>query len=877
MRAPRVFKHRLSSLLGRQRAEADLDCELSLHIEQLTKENIARGMSEHDARLEAHREFGAMAAIQEECRDARRVRWVEDLCRDLLYACRQMRRSPGFTLTAVFSLALGIGANTALFSLADVLLLRMLPVKQPQQLVEITRAGGGSVSYPLYQYIREHNSVFSGALIMNAGRYSASLREGSAELGDIQFSPVSGDYFSVLGVNPIVGRALDEQDMKSCDTAVIGYRLWHERFRGDPNVIGTSVLVGTRPYTIIGVAPPGFTGIMAGQRIDLWLPITWFDRHSIENPAAFMFRVIARRKSGISEPAAQANVQLLARQWSTEVNFQEPVRVELTSASGGLNTLRRRFGRPLWVLTGVVMLLLLCAGVNIANLLLVRTSKRRHEIEIRLSIGAGRGRLIRQLLTESFVIAAIGGALGLLIAPMAVRSLVRFLSSAMGTIDLPLSIDLRVLSFTVAISFVMALVFGLAPALAATRLDRAPIFRGGFSSRADARHSTRSTTILMVGQVAISCVLVAMATLFARSLYNLAQVDAGFEPENVLVLFVGMAEGGPKGIKAAHVYDTLLEHLTTVPGVRSAALSSEALFGGNRWTETITAPGFNPTSGQDREAVMLVVSPNFFRTMGTRLLAGRDFDSRDNESGRKVAIVNDVMARYFLHTREAVGRSFQVSGFAQPLDVVGVAEDTRYQSLREPAPPIVYIPYRQRPMEDANLVIRTTGDPERMSETLWNEIHRQNPVLRYRGATTQARLINGTIAPDRMLAQLSGAFGFAGALLVSLGLFGLTAYDVSRRTAELAIRIALGAQPSGVIRPMVWRAILVVACGAGIGMFAAVALMRIAQRLVYGVRAADPASLLIPAVALIAIGAVAAYWPARRVGSVDPAVVLRAQ
>lgn len=417
MRLARILKQRCSSLFRRQRVEAELDRELSLHLEQLTKENLARGMSESEARFEARRDFGSVALIAEECRDKRRVTWIEDVWRDLLYGLRQLRKSPGFTLTAVLSLALGIGANTAIFSLADAVLLRMLPVQEPHHLVEITRAGGGSISYPLYRYIRERNDVFSGALIMSAGRFGASLRSGSREPGDIQFSPVSGDYFAVLGVAPVVGRVLNEQDMNSSNSAVIGYRLWQERFHGDPGVLGAGVVIGTKPYTIIGVTPAGFTGVMAGQPIDIWLPISWFDGHHIENPAAFMFRVIARRKSGISEQATQANLQLLARQWSIDQNFDKPAQVEVASASGGLNMLRRRFARPLWVLTGIVMLLLLCAAVNVANLLMVRASKRRREIAIRLSIGASRSRLMRQLLTESFVLAALGGALGLLLAP----------------------------------------------------------------------------------------------------------------------------------------------------------------------------------------------------------------------------------------------------------------------------------------------------------------------------------------------------------------------------------------------------------------------------------------------------------------------------
>jgi predicted permease len=861
----------------RRKQEEDLDRELGAHLDLEAEEQQHAGVTPEAAGYAARRAFGNVTLVKEELREMWGWTAVEQILQDLRYALRGMRRSAGFTTAAVLSLALGIGANTAIFSLADAVLLRMLPVREPQHLVEITQAGGGPISYPLYRHIREGNGVFSGVLIMSAGRYSASLRAGSRELGDIQFSPVSGDYFSVLGVRPAAGRAFGEQDMNSSNTAIIGYGLWQERFHGDPSVIGAKIVAGAKPYTIIGVAPAGFTGVMAGQPIDLWVPITWFDRNYIENPVAFIFRVIARRRPGVSEEAAQANVQLLARQWSTDLKFDGAARVELTSAGGGLNLLRRRFARPLWVLMGVVMLLLLCATVNVANLLLVRASKRRREIAVRLSIGASRGRLIRQLLTESFLLASISGALGLLLAPVAAEFLVGFLSSAMGTMKLSFSIDPRMLAFTVAISFAVALLFGLAPALAATRPDRRPLFRGGFSSRAAAPHATRSGALLVVGQVAISCVLLSVAVLFARSLNNLARLDAGFERENVLILSVRVAEGGPKGIEEARLYGRVLDHLASVPGVRSAGLSSETLFGGGRWTEAITAPGFHPAAGQNREAVMLVVSPNFFRTMGTRLLAGRDFDSRDNEEGQRVAIVNESMARYFLGSRDAVGRSFQIAGFPKPLTVAGVVEDARYQSLREAAPPIVYLPYMQGPIGATNLTIRTTDDPEKMSETLWNEARRQVSLLRLRAVTTQARLLNGTIAQDRMLAHLSGAIGFAGALLVSLGLFGLTAYEVSRRTAEFGLRIALGAQRSNVVRLVVGRAVLLVGCGVGLGMASAVAVMRVTERLVYGAGAMEPASLLPPALMLLAIGVAAAYWPARRAASVDPATTLRGE
>lgn len=874
MRATRILKHRFAALFRRRHTNSQLERELSLHIEQLTRQNIASGMDESEARAAARREFGSFALIQEACRDTRRVNWIDDILRDLRYGLRQLYKAPAFTLTAVLSLALGIGANTAIFSLADAVLFRMLPVQNPQELVELSQTGEGMISYPLYRYIKEGNTVFSNALIMSAGRFAGSLRADSKELGDIRFSPVSGNYFDVLGIRPSMGRALTEGDMAASNATVIGDRLWRERFHGDPSVIGTAIVVGTKPYTIIGVAPAGFTGVIAGQPVDLWLPITWFDRQRIENPVAFTFSVIARRKPGVSDQVALANVQLLARQWSNSLKFDQPVRVEVTPASGGLNVVRRRFARPLWVLMGVVMLLLLCAAVNVATLLMVRASKRSREIAIRLSIGAGRSRLIRQLLTESFVLAALGGWVGLLVAPVSAQWLVRFFSAAMGSMTLSFSIDLRMLMFTAMIACAAALFFGLVPALAATRTNGTSIFRGAFSSRGNTSYAARSGATLVIAQVAISCVLLSMAVLFARSLHNLVELNAGFERENVLILAVGFGDGGPKGIAAARTYERVRDHLSTIPGVRSVALSSETLFGGGRWTETIKAAGFHPIHGQNRAAVMLVVSPNFFRTVGTRLLGGRDFDSRDDDTGAKVAIVNESMARYFLGRRDAVGQSFQVAGFESPVTVVGVVEDARYQSLRDPAPPIVYLPYLQGPV-GGNLTIRTTGDPEKMADALWNEAHRLVPLLRYRGVTTQARLVNGTIAQDRMMAQLSGAFGVTGALLVSLGLFGLTAYEVSRRTGELGVRIALGARRLNVIRLVVGRAVLLVCAGVGVGIIGSWALMRVAERLVYATRATEPASLLLPGLMLIVVGAAAAYWPARRAASVDPATALR--
>jgi len=879
MRLGRIVLHRFRSLLRRSHAEADLQREIDLHIEQLTREHVAAGMTESEARLAARREFGSLEVTKEQCRDMRRVNFIEDFVRDLAYAFRLLTKSPGFTLAAVLSLALGIGANTAIFSLVDAVLLRMLPVREPQQLLEVSRNGGRTLSYPMFEVIRDRNQVFSGVLMTSSGRFAASVRLGDIDVGDAHFSPVSGDYFAVLGVSPVIGRALSQEDLAGSNTTVIDYGLWQRAFAGDPAVLGKALRVGSRAYTIVGVAPRGFTGVATGQPVDLWVPVTWFDRQALQNPVAMMFRVVARRKPGVSEEQARANMELLARQWSAEWKFEQPMQVEVAPASGGLTQLRRRFSRPLLVLMTIVALLLLIAAANLANLLLARASARQREMSVRLSLGASRTRLIRQLLTESFVLGGVGGALGLLLAPGAATFLVRFLSSAVGTIELSFGIDGRVLAFTLATSVAVVLLFGLAPALATTRPDLSPMFKGGASWSGRGEGPARPGKLLVVAQVAISCVLLVGAVLFARSLETLTNLEAGFRPENVLLLHARTSAEGPKALERVRLYERVLDRLARVPGVRSAALSSESLFSGNSWTEAVNAPGFAPRPGQDREAVLLVISPGFFRTLGTSMVRGRDFDSRDDERAPKVAIVNEAMARYYFGGTNALGRTFRLEhrAFPQPLTVVGLVRDAKYKSLREAAPRIVYLPYLQAPgpLGGANIAVRTAANPEKMADLLWKEVQGESPHLRFGGVTTQARLVDGTIAQDRMLAQLSGFFGFTAAALVCLGLYGLTAYQVSRRTAEIGVRIALGAQRWDVVRLVLGGSMTLVGSGIALGLGAALGLGRLVESLLFGVHSTDPVTLLLSAVMLLGVGAAAAYWPARRAAKLDPVASLK--
>ena len=883
MRLARIALQRLRSLLRSSRAETEMQQELALHVQQLTREYMAAGMSEPDARRAARLEFGSLEAIKEQCRDMRRVALVQDFCKDLGYACRLLTKSPGFTLTAVLSLALGIGANTAIFSLVDRVLLQTLPVHEPGQLVEVSRQGGRALSYATYEAIRDRNEVFSGILLTSAGRYSASLYSGRVNAGDVHFSPVTGSYFSVLGVSPVLGRALSEEDLPASNAAVISYGLWQRAFAGDPGVLGRTMRMGRRDYTVVGVAPAGFAGVLTGQSIDVWIPITWYEQSYLRNNVAMMFRTMARRQPGASQERVRANMNLVAGQLSAEWRFEQPMQLEVADASGGLTLMRRQFSRPLWILMSVVALLLLITTVNVANLLLARAGARRREMAVRLSLGASRWRLIRQLLAESAVLGGAGGALGLLLGPIAAASLVRFLSSAMGTIDLSLDLDLRILTFTFAISLMVVGLFGLAPAFAATGLDLTAMSKGSPSVGARGAPRARPRKLLVVAQVSISCVLLATAILFARSLVTLTHVDTGFRPENVLLLSVGLEPGTSRSdVERVRMYERVLERLARVPGVQSAAFSSERLFGGGTWTEPVSAPAFRRAAGQDREAVLLVISPRFFETMGTKILRGRAFEARDDERAARVAIVNEATARYYFGRTDAVGETFQFGDrSSEPqMRVVGVVQDAKYASLKEPAPRIIYLAALQVPgpvISGPNLAIRTARDPETMADLLWKEAHGEVADLRWRGATTQAHLVEGTIARDRMLAQLSGAFSFTAILLVCLGLYGLTAYEVSRRTAEIGVRLALGAQRSDVVRLFVGRSMMLVTSGVVAGVAGAAALARLVESLLFGVRSSDAATLVASAAMLLIVGAAAAYWPARRASRLNPIATLRAE
>jgi predicted permease len=730
----------------------------------------------------------------------------------------------------------------------------------------------------MYEYIRDHNDVFSGVLLLNSGSIFGGARMSGVGVGDLRVSPVTADYFSVLAVKPTIGRFPAGDDYASGQPAVLSYGAWQRAFGGDAAILGKSLRLGNRNYTLVGVGPKDFKGVATGQPVDLWVPITWINAQALQNPEALMFRIIARRKPGVTEAAALANMQVLSRQWSTAFKFDGPTRVEVASASRGLSQLRRRFSSPLLILMIIVGALLLIAATNIACLLLARATARRREMGVRLSLGASRSRLVRQLLTESMVLGGVGGALGLMLAPIAASFLLRFLKTAVAGIDLPFTVDLRVLIFTAATSLGVVLLFGLAPALAATRLDLYPLFRGG-AFGGEARRIAPGKLLLLI-EVSISCVLLAGAILFARSLQKLNTVDAGFQPENIALMQLFMAEPAPAVKARAELFQRVLDQMMSVPGVLSTGLSSERLFSGNTWTEAIAAPGFVPAPGEgSREAVILVVSPGFFRTMNTTMLRGRDFETRDNVNALRVAIVNEAMARYYLGGTDVLGKTFQIArgDDPHPLTVIGVVRDAKYRNLRDASPRMVYLPYLQNPelLDETNVAVRTSGDPEKMVDALWQAARNESPLLRLGNATTQSRLVNATIAQDRMLAHLSAVFGFAAAVLVCAGLYGLTSYEVSRRTAEIGLRIALGARSWHVIRMVLAGSMALVGAGVCLGLAGALVLGRLIEGVLFGVKGSDVVTLALTVITLMSVGAVAAYRPAVRAANLDPLISLK--
>jgi predicted permease len=876
---------------------------MDLHLEQLTRQYVSDGLDEREARIMARREFGPVDLLKEQCRDTRRVRLLEDCARDLAHTLRLMAKSSGFTATAVLSLALGIGANAAIFTLLNAVIVRPLPVAAPQRLVQFTttlslwETGANSRSwfaYPLFDYFRKHAhslaGIFGGT---GLGRVNVGYR-GSA--GVAQAEAYDGDFFSVLGTAPQYGRLFSAtDDQPGTSVAVISDRYWRNRFSGDPSIVGSVITVNQIPFTVIGVTAQEFTGIAIGSYPDVWVPLRALDRLRPDpkrwtNAFVGSMTVGGRLRPDVSRQQAQAELDVLQRQflteqlplselrgWENAQRYARESRLLLLPAATGMESgLRDRYALPLKVLMGVAGIVLLVACANIANLLLARASNRSRELALRRALGAGRGRLVRQLLTESIVLALAGGTLAVPMAWWGSFALVGVISTGDSRVPLAVEPDWQVFAFTCAVSLITGILFGLVPAFRGTRVDPGAVMKEGMRNAGRSSHTPER--VLIVVQVALSVVLVTGAGLFVRTLQQLWSINVGYDRENVLMLSVDARLAGYSSQRADAVYREILRRLQALPDVKSAAASIvrpvDDQFNlvdrvdevdGRRLPETsVIRTAWNATS------------PGYFSTIATPVLAGRDFDPRDTVGAPAVVIVNESLAHSAFPNQNAIGHRLGLA------TIVGVVCDSPYRGLRDGPSPVLYRPLSQYGPAQAyqwgyvSFEIRHGSNPG-LLDAIRREVasvDRNLPVFRTRTLLAQTEQ---SLVKERLLAMLSTVFGTLALLIACVGLSGLMAYAVACRTPEIGIRLALGAGRDQilwlVLRETLWLACAGIAAGVGLALWVA----RYARSLLFGVDAADPLTIGFTVVILIGVAALAAYVPARRALRVDPVVALRCE
>jgi predicted permease len=891
---------RLRSLLRSPRIEMELDEELRFHFEQQIAENIAAGMNAEEARYAAQRAIGGAEQIKVQCRDTRRVNWIVDIGKDIRYALRVLGKSPAFTAAAVLSLALGIGINTAVFSVINAMLLRKLPVKHPEQLVVFNRDG---FSYPMYVNLRNGNTVLSGLLCRFTIPASMSA-EGQTER--ISAELVSGNYFQVLGVEALIGRTLTPDDTRvpgAQPVVVLSNAFWRRRFGADPSIVGKTIRIDGYPMTVVGITLAGFQGTEVGVSPDVRIPVTMF-RALIPNVPAdsainergwSWLDLVGRLKEGISRAQAESALNALyVRARENEVNgvfkgMQPDVkaallseRLKLESGSRGVSGLREMFSRQLWVLMAAVGIVLLIACANVASLLVARAMARQREIAIRLALGASRARVVRQLVTESLVLVLTATATSLIIARWGSHMLSSFLPQERLPVALNVEPDFRVLGFAVIVSLMAGILFGLAPALQLARCTVAPALKAQATS-SGLRGSLAFRKVLTVAQVALSLLLVTGAGLFVETLRNLRAIDIGYDRDNVLLLELVPLLNGYSNEQSTRFFDQVVDGVNQLAGVRSASIGSMGLLGPGLRIEGVHVEG-EDTRRQEGGGWINSISPRYFETLRIPLLEGRSFTALDTKWAPKVAIVNQTLARRFFGTGKAVGRHFSV-GEVNNIEIVGVARDGKYKDVREEPrevvavrgepPNLVYVPFEQDLGEPMTLYVRTVGDPAKMAAAVRREVQAVDANVPVYNVRTLEAQWDESLSQERLVATLASWFGVFALLLASIGLYGVLAYGVTSRTNEIGLRLALGAERGGVIWMVLREALLLVALGVTIGVPAALALGRMVSSLLYGLKPADPLTSSGAVIILFAVAGVASYFPARRASRVDPMVALR--
>jgi predicted permease len=873
--------------LRRSRLDRELHDELQFHLDMAALEKIGAGADPAQARHEASLELGNPTSLKERSREMFSFTRIESILQDVRYATRELRGSPGFTAVAALSLALGIGANTAIFSVTDALMLRKLPVRSPEQLVELTQESTISVNfvpYPMFERFRKLTEVFHDSTgISGPARFGVSLN-GVSE--DASVSLVSGTYFSTFGVETILGRPFTPDDDRTPGghtVAVISDRYWERRFGRAPDVLGRVLTLNGTAFSILGVASPGFAGDMIGAPTDLWIPIAMQSLLMPDRPGLLTnrnsnwVRIIARLQPGATIEQTQAVGEVIYRRLLAEgMGSSRLARSHLgvRAAGRGWAPQREFFSRPLVILTIVVGLVLLIACANIASLLLARSTARQREMAVRAALGAGRWRIARQSLIESLLLAVAGTVLGLVFASWGTSILLKFLASSRMAFDLDLHPDARVLAFTGALCLLTAALFGVAPASRGSRLALSPAL-GGRGAISGPRF--RLGKLLVVSQVALSLLLLIGAGLFARTLRNLNSQDLGLDRDRVLLIWTA-PDRARRGASLANLFDSVQERIASMPGVLQVSATDHCLLSGFVGVRPVTAEGYQPKADEEPNAQWSLVGPGFFHTVGLSLLAGRDFTERDTESSPRVGVINETMARYFFGGQNPIGKRFGMSreeGY--PIEVVGVVRDSKYTTLRDSDVRMFYLPYRQDIAHLNTLCVaaRTPGDVRGVAGRIRDELRTVDPSLRVLRIDTVQEQIDRTLAEERMVAMLSGFFGALSALLACLGLYGVMSYTTARRTSEIGIRLALGATRPALLNMVLKESMALALAGIAIGLPAALALSRLIRNQLFGIASWDPLTVTLAVIMMMVVAALAALIPARRAATVDPMIALR--
>jgi predicted permease len=927
----------LRALFYRRQTDRELDAEMQDYLDRAVEDKVRSGMTKESALRAARAEFGAAEAVRDQVRDSGWERVVLSVWGDLRFAVRMMRRNPGFTAVVVMTLALGIGANTALFTVVNAVLLKPLPVKNPDELALMVwdsesrtilvhydgtatsdnsptgHLEGTSFPYLTLERVREVPGIFSSVFAFAGIEQLNVIVDGKAEVASGQY--VSGDYYEGLGVRAWRGRMLTEADQASVaePVAVITWRYWQRRFGGEAGAIGKTATINNVRFTIVGVSPPEFDGAgEMGESADVTIPMSTNrlvepGNSSMGKPGLWWLHIMARLQPGVSREQAQARVEPVFQQSAVDemnaaaaadrkqaevISPRDYPHLMVNPGAQGDEFFKRRYRQPLVLLMAVVGLVLLIACINVASLMLTRGAARQQEYAMRLALGARRGRLIRQLLTESLLISAISGAIGCLLAVWGTRLLLEWAQWIRGESVLRTGLDLRILAFVAGVSLLTGILFGIAPAVRAGRTQLAPSVKTQIGKARRSR--TLAGRLLIVAQVAISLVLVVAAGLFLRTLRNLTRVDAGFDRNNLLLFRVKPQSNGYDDKTSGPLYERMMERFSSIPGVEGVSLSRHPLLSFSHRLGALYLADGNQHNGEKVD--VNVVSPSFFKTVEIPVVLGRLLNESDTLSAPRMVVVNQEFARMYFPGLNPIGRQFWLgrggegtggSGRVKlearppgpPMEIVGVSRDAKYTDLRSEIEPTVYQSYKQVPTTQANFEVRFRGTAATLVPAVREAVRQVDgrlPIFDVRLQTDQS---DASVAEERMFANLSSTMGALSLLLAAIGLYGILSYSVRRRTAEIGVRMALGARRSSVLAMVLRESLVLVLAGVAVGIPIAVVTARVASDplsdLLYGIKPVDPLSFALAAATLLAVALFAGYLPARRASRIDPMVALR--